>query len=98
LHGGDPEKVGWLCLNALKYIKSLEEVGFRRDQAEAQVQILIDAIEGELVTKGDLGNLKQEIAHQFTQFEYRIVTKLGVIVVTTTSLAVALMSWLLKSH
>jgi hypothetical protein len=84
--------------NALKYIKDLEDVGFRRDQAEAQVQILIEAIEGELVTKNDLGNLKQEIAHQFTQFEYRIVTKLGVIVVTTTTLAVALTTWLTKLH
>ena len=82
--------------NALKYIKSLEDVGFPREQAEAQVQVLIDAVEGDLVTKADLGNLKQEIAHQFTQFEYRIVAKLGVIVVASATLAVAVVTWLIK--
>lgn len=82
--------------NALKYIKSLEEAGVNREQAEAHVQILIDAVEGELVQKKDLDGLKQSIDHQFTQFEYRIVTKLGVIVVTTTSMAVALITWVMK--
>ncbi len=82
--------------NALKYIKNLEDVGFRRDQAEAQVQILIDAVEGELVRKVDLEILKQEIAHDFTQAEYRIVTKLGIIVVTCMTISVALMTWLIK--
>ncbi len=82
--------------NALKYIKSLEDVGFRRDQAEAQVQILIEVAEGEFVTKTDLANLKQDIEHQFLSAEYRIVTKLGFIVVTTVTLAVALLVWLIK--
>ncbi len=82
--------------NALKYIKNLEEVGFRRDQAEAQVQILIDAVEGELVRKSDLEHLEQRIDHRFTQSEYRVVTKLGVIVVTCTTIAVALVTWLIK--
>jgi hypothetical protein len=35
-----------------KYIKDLEAAGFQRNQAEAQVQIVLDAIEGDLVTKG----------------------------------------------
>lgn len=81
--------------NALKYIRSLEEVGFRRDQAEAQVQILIEVAEGEFVTKSDLAKLEREIAHQFTEAEYRIVTKLAVVVVTTVTLAVALVTWLM---
>ncbi len=140
--------------NALKYIKKLEEVGFPREQAEAQLQIVIDVIEGELATKEDVNVLKsdiktvqidvqnlrsdmqndmqilrsdikndmqvlrtgvqndmqslrtavkndinsfrQEVAHQFTNQEYKIVTKLGVIVVTSVSLAVALSTWLIK--
>jgi hypothetical protein len=82
--------------NALKYIKELEHVGFRREQAEAQVQMLIEAIEGDLVTKADLTSLKQDISHEFTKFEYRIVTKLGFIVVTTVTIAVGLATWLMK--
>lgn len=83
-------------VNALKYIKNLEEAGFSRDQAEAQVQVLIDATEGELVTKRDLNELKQEIAHQFTQFEYRLVTKLTVASVTSGTVIVAVMTWFAK--
>lgn len=48
--------------NALKYIKGLEAVGFRRDQAEAQVQLVIDAIEEDVATKGDINEVKGEIA------------------------------------
>ena len=80
--------------NALKYIKNLEDVGFRRDQAEAQVQILIDAVEGELVRKSDLENLKQQIDHRFTQFEYRIITKISIIMGTMLTLFVAVLNWL----
>ena len=40
--------------NALKYIRSLEAAGFERAQAEAQVQMVLDAIEGDLATKADL--------------------------------------------
>lgn len=111
--------------NALRYIRKLEEVGFPREQAEAQLQIVIDVIEGELVnkddfknlqnemaslrselkndmanlraeSKNDLFNFKQEVAHQFTNLEYRIVTKIGVLVVTTVTLAVAFSTWLIK--
>ena len=39
--------------NAMKYIKDLEAAGFERTQAEAQVQMVLDAIEGDLVTKND---------------------------------------------
>lgn len=37
--------------NALRYIKALESVGVRRDQAEVQVQFVMDAIEVEVATK-----------------------------------------------
>lgn len=82
--------------NALKYIKNLEDVGFRRDQAEAQVQILIDAVEGELVRKSDLDQLKAEIAHEFTQSEYRVVTKVSIVMGTMLTLFVGVLALLIK--
>ena len=47
--------------NALKYIKNLENVGFPREQAEAQVQLVIDSFQENVATKSDLAELKSEI-------------------------------------
>lgn len=72
--------------NAMKYIKKLEEVGFQREQAEAQVEMLYETIESELATKTDL-----------VQLEYRIVTKLGMLAISLTTIAVAMITWLVKA-
>jgi regulator of sigma D len=48
--------------NALRYVKDLEAAGFQRSQAEAQVQMVLDAIEGELVTKSDFAVLRNDFA------------------------------------
>ena len=40
--------------NAFKYTKQLEEAGFSRLQAEMQLQIITEIVEGELATKQDL--------------------------------------------
>ena len=47
--------------NALKYIKSLEGVGFPREQAEAQVQLVIDSFQENVATKTDVAELKSEL-------------------------------------
>ena len=43
--------------NSLKYAKILEEVGFTREQAEAQMQIMTETIETNLATKQDMKDL-----------------------------------------
>lgn len=48
--------------NALEYIRNLEAVGVRRDQAEVHVQLVLDAIGEELATKQDIADLKSEIS------------------------------------
>jgi hypothetical protein len=40
--------------NAFKYTKQLEEAGFSREQAEIQLQIITEIVEGNLATKQDL--------------------------------------------
>jgi len=72
--------------NALRYIKDLEAAGFQRSQAEAQVQMVLDVIEGELVTKSDflllrngltsLGNDFVSLGRDFTSLG-RDFTSLG---------------------
>lgn len=51
--------------NAMKYIKDLEAAGFERSQAEAQVQMVLDAIEGDLVTKTDFAIFQERIENRF---------------------------------
>lgn len=46
-------------INALRYTRKLEEVGFSRDQAETHVQIMTEIVEGDLVTKQDMTILGQ---------------------------------------
>ena len=48
--------------NPMKYIRDLEAAGFQRNQAEAQVQMVLDAIEGDRVTKSEFAVFKE---HQF---------------------------------
>jgi len=112
----------------MKYIKDLEAAGFERNQAEAQVQMVLDVLEGDLVTKSDLAIFQEklenrfswvdnrfaqidnrfvQIDNRFTQMEqfvhtqireseFRLSTRLGVLVVSTTSIAVAILAWLIK--
>ena len=125
--------------NPMKYIKDLEAAGFERNQAEAQVQMVLDALEGDLVTKSDFQvyqeklenrfmridnrfaqiderfnqvdnrftllseqidgrfiQFKQDIQLQIKESEFRTVTRIGVLVVSSMSIAVAMLTWLIK--
>ena len=59
--------------NAMKYIRDLEAAGFQRDQAEAQVQMVLDAMEGDLVTKSDFAVFQERLENRFSQIEARFV-------------------------
>lgn len=96
--------------NPMKYIRDLEAAGFERNQAEAQVQMVLDAIEGDLVTKSDLAIFKEQIDGRFNQMdnrftqvhteirtlELRLLTRLGFMMVSTVSIAVAMLTCLIK--
>jgi hypothetical protein len=100
--------------NTLRYIKDLEAAGFERSQAEAQVQMVLDAIEGDLVTKSDFAVFKEHVDNRFSQMqshtdlrfmqvssqikesELRTVIRLGALNAATLSIAVAVLTWLIK--
>lgn len=93
--------------NPMKYIRDLEAAGFERNQAEAQVQMVLDAIEGDLVTKNDLALFKEQMDNRFAlvhteirtqvkETEFRLVATLGVLTVSSISIAVAVLTWLIK--
>jgi hypothetical protein len=94
--------------NPMKYIKALEAVGFKRSQAEAQVQIVLDAVEGELVTKSDFALFREQMDNRFAhveqrfeqrllETEFKLLTRLGFLTVSTVSIAVAVLTWLIKN-
>jgi hypothetical protein len=84
--------------NPMKYIKDLEAAGFQRNQAEAQVQMVLDAIEGDLVTKSEFISFRQHVDHRFNELELRLVVKLSLVIVSTATIAIAVLSWLIKLH
>lgn len=98
--------------NPMKYIKDLEAAGFQRVQAEAQVQMVLDALEGDLVTKSDFAVFQERLENRFAQIdnrfehvqsqikesEFRLTTRLGVITVSAVSIAVAVLTWLIKMN
>jgi hypothetical protein len=98
--------------NPMKYIKDLEAVGFQRIQAEAQVQMVLEVLEGDLMTKSDFNLFKEQIdrrflnvdkrfsdvEHRLIELELRLIVKLGLITISTTTVAVAILSWLIKVH
>ena len=66
--------------NAFKYTKQLEEVGFTREQAEIQLQVITEIVEGELATKQDLSSSVERLEHKMLQMEYRLIIKIGTII------------------
>lgn len=73
--------------NTLRYSKILEAVGISREHAEAHVTIIAEIIEGELATKQDVKELKDEMQ----KLEYRLIIKLGALVTTVMAVAVAVL-------
>lgn len=98
--------------NPMKYIKVLEAAGFDRSQAEAQVQVMMEAMESDLLTRSEFKIFEQSLANRFSdidhrfenidyrfkELELRLVVRLGLINVSTVSIAVAVLAWLIKIH
>ena len=93
--------------NPMRYIKALEAAGFQREQAEAQVQMVFDALETDIMTKKDFVLFEERLDRRFEQFEQhfeyrliqtemRLLTRLGFLTVSTTSIAVVVLTWLIK--
>ncbi|MGE3975085.1 MAG: hypothetical protein AB7F59_11225 [Bdellovibrionales bacterium] len=76
-----------MVFNTLRYAKKLEDAGIPRDQAEAHIQIMAEIVEGDLATKQDIKELKDEMQ----KMEYRLIIKLGALVTAIIATAVAIL-------
>lgn len=65
-------EMGVEVFNALKYIKNLEAVGVPREQAEAQVQLVIAAIEDEVASKSELSQTRSELKTEIAEFRAEV--------------------------
>lgn len=79
--------------NTLSYTKKLEQAGVSREQAEAHIQIIAEIVEGDLSTKQDIKDLKDEIQ----KMEYRLTIKLGAFLAATATMLVGVMAALFKA-
>ncbi len=87
-------------INTLKYAKKLEEAGFSRQQAEANIQIIAEIVEDDVATKEDLKHLGSTLTTHFdteikdlkndvAKLEYRLVIKLSTVIGAMITLAIA---------
>jgi hypothetical protein len=83
-------------INTLKYAKKLEEAGFSRQQAEANIQIIAEIVEDDVATKQDLKHLEthldsriKDLDTKLSQLEFKIVFRLSTIVGVMITLAIA---------
>lgn len=95
--------------NSLKYAKILEDAGLPRNQAEIHIQIISEVLEEELASKEDIRVLQADlksleakfdnkllhIEDKFEKLEYRLVFKLGSLMVVLFSGAIGAMSLIL---
>ncbi len=72
--------------NALKYIKNLEGVGIPREQAEAQVQLVMDCFQENVATKGDLAEVKAELKSEMAEMKADLIIKLGSLIAISTAI------------
>ena len=56
----------------LKYVKILEGTGVTREQAEAQVQVISEILEGYLATKQDIKNLETKLDGSAERLEAKL--------------------------
>ena len=54
-----------MVFNSLNYAKRLEEVGFTRNQAEAQANIMTEIVDEKMATKRDLRELELRLTIRF---------------------------------
>jgi hypothetical protein len=64
-----------ITFDTLKYTKRLEAAGFTREQAEAQTEVIADALResgGDYAPKSDISQFKSEMKVDFQSLENRI--------------------------
>lgn len=75
-----------IAFDTLAYANRMKSVGFTTEQAETLAQTQAELIEDRLATKYDLVTLRKELQLDMRELEFRIITRLGGIIVVGFSI------------
>ncbi|MEO5327691.1 MAG: CCDC90 family protein [Magnetococcus sp. THC-1_WYH] len=75
-----------ITFDTLAYANRMKSVGFTNEQAEALAQTQAELIEERLATKHDLTLLRKDLQLDMKEQEFRIITRLGGIIVVGFSI------------
>lgn len=84
--------------NTLRYARKLEDVGFTRAQAEANIQIIAEIIEGDVATKQDIKELRKDLERKIESSEHRLLIKLSAVMASLFTIAIAVLAFMLQQH
>lgn len=76
------------------FVKRLISVGFTEEQAEVFAEERFHLIQERLATKQDVESLRLEIQRDLKELEYRMVIKLGAMIVIAVTVVAALVKLL----
>lgn len=63
--------------NALKYPRTLEGVDFPREQAEAQVQLVMDTFQENVATKAGMAELRSELKSDMAELKSELKSEMA---------------------
>ncbi len=78
-------------MQTLRYTQLLEEAGFTRNEAEATVTILENAMNEEFPTKHDFKILELKLESKINELEYRLIIKMGAMNVASMTILFTLL-------
>lgn len=76
------------------YVKKLKAVGVTEEQAEVQAQAIADWVNDNLATKLDLVRTKEDLERTLKELEYRLVIRLGGMMVVSIGIIATLVKLL----
>ncbi len=79
-----------LLFDTHKAVKELQESGFDEAQAEAVVATVGTAIVGNVATRQDISDLRNDLRSEMQSMELRITTRMGGLIVAGVGLIIAL--------
>jgi hypothetical protein len=84
-----------IAFDTYKFIRTLKESGLPENQAEAIAEAFRNAhVEAELATKSDLLALERALKAEIRELEYRLIIKLGAMIMAAVAAVAALVKLL----
>jgi len=80
-----------VTFDTLQYAKKLKEAGVPERQAKIQAEALSEIIEDKIATKQDLKELETSLRQEMKELEYRLIIKMGTMLVAVVTILGALM-------